>query len=115
MNYISRLRQITILSFLLLASSLFPQPASAFWPFTSKPDITDELQKDKARLQSQNDTLTKENADLRKQIGAEGTRNGYLVVATWIAFVSAFVLFCIGLAVGAKIKQRVIQHESGPR
>jgi hypothetical protein len=106
-------RAILLISGLLIGS-FGSQPVQAFWPFTPSGDMTGELRADKARLQKENDSLKQENAQLRMQIGETGTRNGYLVVATWVATVLAFVLLCVGLASGMKIRQSVTKNEARP-
>jgi len=55
-------------------------------------------------LQSENESLRSENDQLTREVH----KDGYFVIATWIAVPSCFALFCAGFACGMKIKKSVL-------
>jgi uncharacterized protein YlxW (UPF0749 family) len=66
------------------------------------------------QLQEQNAKLQKKVDDLQTNIANLKSSQGYLVMSTGIAATAAVVLFCVGLAVGIRIRARITQHEHQP-
>lgn len=60
-----------------------------------------------SRLESENKSLHSENERLKKQV----QKDGYLLIATWLAGFSCVALFSVGLACGMKIKKSVLANE----
>lgn len=63
------------------------------------------LQKETKDLQTRIEKLQTDNGDLKH-------REGYFVMSIWLAVLTAFVLLCVGLACGIKIKKSILLHET---
>ena len=70
---------------------------------------------DNERLTSESATIRKRNDELQTDNGNLKSRQGYLVLSTGVAIAAAIALFCVGLAVGMRIRRQHTQDESGPR
>jgi len=64
-----------------------------------------------SRLIAENTGLNKKNEDLHGENGRLKTRQGYLVLSTGVAGTTAVALFCVGLAVGIRIRRGISQNE----
>ena len=70
---------------------------------------------DNERLTNESAAIRKRNDDLQTDNGNLKSRQGYLVLSTGVAIAAAIALFCVGLAVGMRVRRQHTQDESGQR
>ncbi len=104
-NSIQQIRRLIVLS-TVMALMAAAGPAQAFELFGSDKHDKERLEAENAGLHRKIDTLETEIATLKGH-------QGYLLFTTALGFISGLGLFCVGLAVGMKIKKGVIQNELG--